>query len=45
MQLEPTKYNKGMLDAFKQVVRAEGVGVLATGASSQLILLSYILLT
>lgn len=31
MQLEPAKYNKGMVDAFKQVVRAEGSGALATG--------------
>lgn len=31
MQLEPAKYNQGMLNAFKQVVGAEGVGVLATG--------------
>ena len=31
MQLEPAKYNKGMLNAFKQVVSAEGTGVLATG--------------
>lgn len=31
MQLEPAKYNRGMLAAFKQVVSAEGVGVLATG--------------
>jgi hypothetical protein len=31
MQLEPAKYSKGMLDAFRQVVGAEGAGVLATG--------------
>lgn len=31
MQLDPQKYNKGMLSAFRQVVAAEGVGVLATG--------------
>jgi len=31
MQLDPAKYNKGMIDAFRQVVAAEGVGVLATG--------------
>jgi solute carrier family 25 phosphate transporter 3 len=31
MQLDPAKYNKGMISAFRQVVAAEGVGVLATG--------------
>lgn len=31
MQLEPQVYNKGMIDGFKQVVRNEGVGALATG--------------
>jgi solute carrier family 25 phosphate transporter 3 len=31
MQLEPQKYNKGMISAFRQVVAAEGPGVLATG--------------
>lgn len=31
MQLDPQKYNKGMIDAFRQVVSAEGTGVLATG--------------
>lgn len=31
MQLEPLKYNKGMIGGFKQVIAAEGVGALATG--------------
>lgn len=31
MQLDPQKYNRGMLAAFRQVVGAEGAGVLATG--------------
>jgi solute carrier family 25 (mitochondrial phosphate transporter), member 3 len=31
MQLEPLKYNKGMVAGFRQVVAAEGVGALATG--------------
>jgi solute carrier family 25 phosphate transporter 3 len=31
IQLEPLKYNKGMLDGFRHVVKAEGVGALATG--------------
>jgi len=31
MQLEPLKYNQGMISAFRQVVSAEGVGALATG--------------
>merc|ERR1711907_412469 len=31
MQLEPAKYNKGMIDGFRQVVRQEGVGALANG--------------
>lgn len=31
IQLEPTVYNKGMLDAFKQVVKQEGAGALLTG--------------
>jgi solute carrier family 25 phosphate transporter 3 len=31
MQLEPQTYNKGMISAFRQVVSAEGMGVLATG--------------
>jgi solute carrier family 25 phosphate transporter 3 len=31
MQLEPQKYNKGMITAFRQVVSAEGAGALATG--------------
>jgi len=31
MQLDPVKYNKGMIDGFKLVIRTEGVGALATG--------------
>jgi len=31
MQLDPAKYNKGMISAFRQVVQAEGVAVLSTG--------------
>jgi len=31
IQLEPTKYNKGMVDGFRQVVRTEGAGALLTG--------------
>jgi len=31
IQLEPTKYNQGMIAAFRQVVAAEGMGALATG--------------
>jgi len=31
MQLDPQKYNKGMIAAFRQVVAEEGVGILATG--------------
>jgi solute carrier family 25 phosphate transporter 3 len=31
IQLEPEKYNKGMIAGFRQVVAAEGVGALATG--------------
>jgi len=31
MQLDPQKYNKGMISAFRSVVQAEGVGVLSTG--------------
>merc|ERR1719313_1580577 len=31
MQLDPAKYNKGMIDGFKQVIKNEGVGALATG--------------
>jgi len=31
MQLEPAKYNRGMVAAFKQVIEAEGKGALATG--------------
>jgi len=31
IQLDPVKYNQGMISAFRQVVSAEGAGVLATG--------------
>ncbi|CAN8104275.1 unnamed protein product [Discula destructiva] len=31
IQLEPTKYNKGMIGGFKQVVQTEGAGALLTG--------------
>jgi len=31
MQLDPAKYNKGMVSAFRGVVSSEGVSVLATG--------------
>lgn len=31
MQLDPAKYNKGMIDGFKQVIKNEGAGALATG--------------
>jgi len=31
MQLDPVTYNKGMIGSFRQVVAAEGLGVLATG--------------
>jgi len=31
IQLDPVTYNKGMIGTFKQVVKAEGMGVLATG--------------
>jgi solute carrier family 25 phosphate transporter 3 len=31
IQLDPVKYNKGMVSAFRTVVAAEGLGVLATG--------------
>jgi len=31
MQLDPAKYNKGMIDGFKQVIRNEGAAALATG--------------
>jgi len=31
MQLDPVKYNQGMIGGFKQVIAAEGVGALATG--------------
>lgn len=31
IQLEPTVYNKGMVDGFRKVIANEGVGALATG--------------
>jgi len=31
IQLEPSKYSKGMVDAFKQVIKAEGSAALLTG--------------
>lgn len=31
IQLEPAKYNKGMVGGFRQVIAEEGVGALATG--------------
>ena len=31
IQLEPTVYNKGMVDGFRKVITNEGVGALATG--------------
>jgi len=31
IQLDPVKYNKGMISGFRQVIAAEGVGALATG--------------
>eukprot|EP01064_Diplonema_japonicum_P028646 TRINITY_DN443_c0_g1_i1.p1 TRINITY_DN443_c0_g1~~TRINITY_DN443_c0_g1_i1.p1 ORF type:complete len:331 (+),score=115.86 TRINITY_DN443_c0_g1_i1:67-993(+) len=31
MQLDPVKYNRGMLGGFKQIVASEGMGALATG--------------
>ena len=31
MQLDPAKYNQGMVSAFRTVVANEGVAVLATG--------------
>jgi len=31
IQLDPAKYNRGMIGAFRQVVSAEGISVLATG--------------
>jgi solute carrier family 25 phosphate transporter 3 len=31
IQLDPAKYNKGMVGGFKQVIAEEGVGALATG--------------
>jgi len=31
MQLDPAKYSNGMIDGFKQVIKNEGAGALATG--------------
>jgi len=31
IQLEPEVYNKGMIDGFRQVIKAEGAGALLTG--------------
>lgn len=31
IQLDPIKYNKGMVSAFRSIIAAEGVGALATG--------------
>lgn len=31
MQLDPVKYNKGMIGGFKQVIAEEGIGALSTG--------------
>jgi len=31
IQLEPEVYNKGMIGGFKQIIKGEGVGALATG--------------
>ena len=31
IQLDPAKYNKGMIGGFKQVIAAEGTGALLTG--------------
>jgi solute carrier family 25 phosphate transporter 3 len=31
IQLDPVKYNKGLIGGFKQVISAEGAGALATG--------------
>eukprot|EP00659_Diplonema_papillatum_P007752 gene7752-11910_t len=31
IQLDPVKYNRGMLGGFKQIIAGEGVGALATG--------------
>lgn len=31
IQLDPQKYNRGMIGGFRQVIAAEGVGALATG--------------
>ena len=31
MQLDPAKYNRGMLSAFRDVVKSEGAAVLSTG--------------
>ncbi|SCU97685.1 LANO_0E16666g1_1 [Lachancea nothofagi CBS 11611] len=37
IQLEPTVYNKGMVNSFKQIVSAEGAGALLTGFGPTLI--------
>ena len=34
MQLEPLKYNKGMIGGFRQVVAEEGVMALSTGLTA-----------
>ncbi len=31
MQLDPAKYNKGMIGGFRQVIAGEGAGALLTG--------------
>jgi solute carrier family 25 phosphate transporter 3 len=31
IQLDPAKYNKGMVGGFKQVIQGEGAGALLTG--------------
>lgn len=31
MQLDPVKYNKGMIGGFRQVIAGEGAGALLTG--------------
>lgn len=36
IQLEPAKYNKGMVDGFNQVIKAEGAGALLTGFGATL---------
>jgi len=36
IQLDPAKYNKGMVDGFKQVIAAEGTGALLTGLGATL---------